>query len=143
MNFTGSVKTIEETREALRRQIKWTNNHPKGCGKWAVVSRQDDSIVGWAALVPLPGRPDDIEVGYIISPMFWGQGFATEAAAGLVNHGFLNMRLPAVYSMVNPENTPSVRVTQKLGMTKVGTIECVSGQLCDLYCRATPIEMPT
>jgi RimJ/RimL family protein N-acetyltransferase len=134
MQFTGSVKTLEETREALLRQIEWTQNHPHGCGKWAVVLRADNSIVGWCALVPLPGRPEDIEVGYIISPLFWGQGFATEAAAALVEYAFRELRRPAVYSMVNPQNHPSVRVTQKLGMNKVGQITCATGQKCDLYC---------
>jgi RimJ/RimL family protein N-acetyltransferase len=135
MKFTGSVKTLDETREALRRQIEWTAAQTNGCGKWAVVSRADDSIVGWCALVPLPGRPGDVEVGYIISPLFWGQGYATEAAAALVQHAFERLGSPAVYSMVNPANTPSVRVTQKLGMTKIGQIACTSGQVCDLYCR--------
>jgi RimJ/RimL family protein N-acetyltransferase len=134
MEFTGSVKTVDETREALRKQIEWTQNHPRRCGKWAVVLREDDSIIGWCALVPLPGRPDDIEVGYIISPLFWGQGFATEAAAALVEYAFRELRLPAVYSMVNPANIPSARVTQKLGMSKFGQITCAAGQRCDLYC---------
>ena len=134
MTFTGSIKTLDETREALCRQIEWTRNHPQRCGKWAVVLREDDSIIGWCALVPLPGHPNDIEVGYIISPMFWGRGFATEAAAALVEYAFRELRLPAVYSMVNPENLPSVRVTQKVGMTRVGEITCTTGQRCDLYC---------
>ena len=134
MTFTGSVKTLDETREALRRQIEWTAAQTSGCGKWAVVSREDDSIVGWCALVPLPGRPGDIEVGYIISPLFWGRGYATEAAAALVQHAFEQLGLPAVYSMVNPANTPSVRVTEKLGMRKIGQITCTTGQVCELYC---------
>lgn len=140
MQFTGSVKTLDETREALRRQIAWTENHARGCGKWAVVSKHDDTIVGWVALVPLPGRPDDIEVGYIVSPLFWGQGYATEAARGVVNYGFDWLGLPAVYSMVHPENTSSVRVTQKLGMEQIGQITCSSGQLCDLYRRDRRID---
>lgn len=140
MEFTGSVKSLEETREALRKQIEWTRGHPLGCGKWAVVSREDNQIVGWAALVPLPGRPQDIEVGYIISPLCWGQGLATEAAAALVNYAFRVLIVPAVHSMVNPANIPSVRVTQKLGMERIGKITCTSGQVCDLYCRTTPME---
>jgi ribosomal-protein-alanine N-acetyltransferase len=140
MEFTGSVKSLEETREALRKQIEWTRCHPQGCGKWAVVSREDDQIVGWGALVPLPGRPQDVEVGYIISPLYWGQGLATEAAAALVDYGFRVLKLPAVFSMVNPANLPSIRVTQKLGMSRIDEITCASGQRCDLYCRMKPVD---
>ena len=143
MEFTGSVKTLDETREALRRQIDWTAGHPQGCGKWAVVSKEDDTVVGWCALVPLPRRPEDLEVGYIISPLFWGRGFATEAAQGLVDYGFEVLGLSAVHSMVNPANIASIRVTEKLGMELIGAIECSTGQQCNLYRCQRPKTIPT
>ena len=54
MQFTGSIRTVDETSESLHRQIEWTAAHPRGMGKWAVVDRRNDGIVGWIALVPLP-----------------------------------------------------------------------------------------
>lgn len=134
MQFTGSLKTLEETRESLRRQIDWTAAHPQGLGKWAVVDRRDNGIVGWIALVPLPNRPMDVEVGYITSPAFWRQGVATEAARAIVRHGFEKLGLPIIYAAIHPDNQASIGVALKLGMAVVGRIRFPAAEKeCDLY----------
>jgi ribosomal-protein-alanine N-acetyltransferase len=134
MQFTGTAKTIDETRDSLRRQIEWTAAHPHGLGKWAVIDRRDDGIVGWIALVPLPNRPEEIEVGYITSPAFWRQGFATEAATVIVRYGFEKLGLPIIHAAIHPKNQASIGVARKLGMAVVGRIR-FPGQAedCELY----------
>lgn len=134
MQFTGSVKTVEETRESLRRQIEWTAAHPQGLGKWAVVDRRDDGIVGGIALVPLLNRPEDIEVGYITSPEFWRQGFATDAVKAIVGYGFEKLGLPIIHAAIHPDNQAAVGVALKVGMTVLGSIRLPGQERdCDLY----------
>jgi ribosomal-protein-alanine N-acetyltransferase len=55
------------------------------------------------------------EVGYVLAPTFWGQGYATEACTGMVKY---LRELPNVYriqSFVDAENTASARVLLKSG----------------------------
>ena len=56
-----------------------------------------------------------IEVGYVVSPAFWGQGYATEACTAMVNY----LRgLPWIYriqSFVDAENAASAKVLLKSG----------------------------
>jgi RimJ/RimL family protein N-acetyltransferase len=50
------------------------------------------------------------------SPSCWGHGYATEAAAGLLDQAFTTMELDCVGCVTNAENHRSVRVAERLGM---------------------------
>ena len=98
-----------------------------------------DKIIGWdeAGLpsqfaISLPPKPDllgyggffhhevdgiqEIEIGYRLHPDHWNQGLATEAARAVRDHGFGNLNLPRVISLIHVENAPSRRVAEKNGM---------------------------
>ncbi|MCE5343055.1 MAG: GNAT family N-acetyltransferase [Eubacteriales bacterium] len=57
---------------------------------------------------------DECHIGYTVAPPFAGQGYATEAAAGLLNWAWQNGCLRALASVM-PGNAPSLRVLAKLG----------------------------
>lgn len=84
-------------------------------GFWAITRRGDDRFRGWACLKPLEQGPD-IEVGYRLPRAEWGQGFATEAAARLLRHGFESVELEEIVAVTHPENAASQRVLEKVGL---------------------------
>ena len=57
-------------------------------------------------------------LGYSIARKLWGQGFATEAASAVVDLGFRSYGLDRVWSSVHLANQGSVRVLEKIGMTR-------------------------
>jgi RimJ/RimL family protein N-acetyltransferase len=57
---------------------------------------------------------------YTIHPSYWGQGYATEAAHGLLAFGFGELRLHRIWADCDPANLASVRVLEKLGMRREG-----------------------
>lgn len=65
--------------------------------------------------------PDNIngqeyyEIGYILKREFQGKGFATEAAKGLVEYGFENLKKDILIFEIRPENTCSRKVAERLG----------------------------
>jgi RimJ/RimL family protein N-acetyltransferase len=59
-----------------------------------------------------------VEVGYIIDPAHAGRGLATEAAAAFLRLAFEQFRMHRVIGRVEPRNTGSVRVLEKLGMRR-------------------------
>lgn len=60
----------------------------------------------------------------------WGNGYATEAAAGAVRHGFVQVGLPLVHALVYPGNARSSAVCRRLGMSHVGrTTEFYAAEL--------------
>jgi ribosomal-protein-alanine N-acetyltransferase len=62
------------------------------------------------------------EIGYAISRRYWGQGLAVEAAQAMIAFGFRQMDLVRIEATCLPENMPSQRVMQKLGMQREGVL---------------------
>ncbi len=72
--------------------------------------------MGWDGLEYLP-ELRETEVAYLLSRTVWGRGFATEAARAAVRFGFESCGLAQIVGLVHPQNTGSVRVLEKCGMT--------------------------
>ncbi len=103
-------------------------------GVRAVIVRATGENVGCCWLGPQPrleGSP--VEISYDIERMHWRNGYATEAAGCLVAHGFNEMSLQEIYAIVNPANTASTRVVQKLGLRVRRKVEWPKQGLVDLY----------
>lgn len=60
------------------------------------------------------------EVGYTFSPSHWGNGFAVEAVGALVGWLFEHPEVTRVFGMLHPDNTPSARVLERVGMLYEG-----------------------
>jgi RimJ/RimL family protein N-acetyltransferase len=90
-----------------------------GSGLWAVEWRASGRLVGDCGLVrqSLEGVTDSVlEVGYHVLPDWQGRGIATEAAAACLKHAHERLGAARLYAFVRPENLPSRRVAEKLGM---------------------------
>ncbi len=68
----------------------------------------------------LAWRLDKAELGYWVIPQSHGQGFATEAARAVLEHGFQELQLHKIEVHTVDENKASVSVIEKLGFRFVG-----------------------
>ena len=57
-----------------------------------------------------------MELAFLISKSRWREGFATEAAQGIIQYARDQLRLSRLISLVVPCNVPSERVATKVGM---------------------------
>ena len=116
--FTGDpVKDVHHASLILSQTILpqyALYNH----GRWAVHTRDDMRFLGWCGLKARPER-DEIDLGYRFMRSAWGKGFATEAAWASLRHGFDKLGLPRILGRAMPENTASLKVLEKCGMTFV------------------------
>ena len=87
-----------------------------GYGHWAVVDRCDGQVLGWDGLEYLPDL-GETEVAYLLRKRVWGRGYATEAARAAITYGFHRAALTSIIGLVHSENTGSIRVLEKCGMT--------------------------
>jgi ribosomal-protein-alanine N-acetyltransferase len=63
------------------------------------------------------------EIGYSISRPLWGRGLATEAARAVLKAAFETIpQLARVRAMADARNLASIRVFEKLGMKREGTL---------------------
>jgi|SRR5579884_7502 len=90
-----------------------------GFGLWAVVFKPDRRVIGFCGLT----RYDDIdgqteiEIGYRLARAFWGRGLATEAVQEVRDYAFGILSLPRLIAIIDPQNTASIHVAQKAGLS--------------------------
>src|SRR5262245_10759988 len=104
--------------EALRWITGWTRRWLSGRGVALAITRHS-AIIGATTLTV---RPDHrrAELGYWLGRAHWGQAFASEAAAALLDWGFRELRLERVFAQYLDDNRRSGRVLEKLGMLREG-----------------------
>lgn len=111
----GIVKTPEETRENIRRvQSRWQKY---GFSWWAIKEKASGVVVGAACLQYLAnveGAP--LEIGWRLIPEHNGKGYATEAAKAIIDFAAEHIGADYLVAVADPENIPSQRVMQRLGM---------------------------
>lgn len=85
---------------------------------WATIHKQSGAFIGRCGLLPwtIGDRPE-VEVAYMIGKAHWGQGLATEAARGIVDHGFERLALSRLICLIDPANQASIRVAERIGMS--------------------------
>jgi ribosomal-protein-alanine N-acetyltransferase len=108
--FTERKKTVD----FIEKVMAWDRaNVPS---QFAVVPHDERTIVGYCGFHHHPEVPGEVEIGYRLHPDYWNRGLITEAARAVRDHGFADLKLPRVISLVHPENIPSRRVAEKNGM---------------------------
>lgn len=60
------------------------------------------------------------ELGWIIHPHFQKQGYASEAAQAVLAYGFQHQKLHRIIATCQPDNPPSWKVAEKIGMKREG-----------------------
>jgi RimJ/RimL family protein N-acetyltransferase len=73
---------------------------------------------------------DQIQIGWHVRRDLWGQGLATEAALACRDYAFDRLRLPALSALIQPENTASRRVAEKIGMTLLRQVRHRGRMIC-------------
>jgi ribosomal-protein-alanine N-acetyltransferase len=86
--------------------------------QFGVVLRSDEQLLGYCGFfAQIVDDVEELEIGYRLHPAHWGQGLATEAARAVRDHGFEELKLPRLISLIHPDNAASRRVAEKNGMT--------------------------
>ena len=100
----------------------WISRHaPEFAGKLMVVLAITNAhaLVGAISLrLELAHRR--AELGYWVGQPHWGQGYATEAAAMMLEYGFTTLELNRIQATHLVRNPASGRVMQKMGMLHEG-----------------------
>jgi len=66
---------------------------------------------------------EDVEVAYYLLPQYWGKGYAAEAARACRDWAFEHLSIDRVVSFIVTENSPSIAVAQRNGMTRLKRLE--------------------
>ena len=89
-----------------------------GHGLWAMVLKSSGELIGDCGLTrQTVDGVDEIEIGYHVRRDLWGRGLAPEAAGACRDYGFERLGAGRLISLIRPENSPSRRVAEKVGLS--------------------------
>ena len=110
----------EQESDALADRIQ-SHIEDHGWGLWAV---EIPGVTEFAGFIGLSNPrfhahfTPCTEVGWRLASEFWGCGYATEGARAALTFGLQTLALPEVVSFTVPENVRSIRVMERIGMTR-------------------------
>ncbi len=126
IKYTGddSFKTIEEAKEFL---LKYNHYKTYGFGRWAVIEKLTENYLGWCGLKYSPDL-NEFDIGYRLMKKYWHQGYATEAAKACLEIGFKQFNMPAIVGRAMKENTASIKVLEKIGLSFLEERNCAENE---------------
>ena len=87
----------------------------------AATLAEDRTLIGFVGLkrhaLGLPCAPCT-DIGWRLGAGYWGKGYAREAAAACLRHGFERLELEEIVSFTVPQNLRSRRLMESLGMRR-------------------------
>jgi RimJ/RimL family protein N-acetyltransferase len=137
--YPDGTRTLQETKEELDWFLHGHPRHPE-LGLWATVERSTGEFLGRCGLLPwhIQGT-DEIEIAFMIKKERWREGFATEAAKGIIKHAHEVLALRRLVCLIMPDNAGSVSVAEKIGMSFERQFTDELGQ-CHLYSLTLPAQ---
>jgi [ribosomal protein S5]-alanine N-acetyltransferase len=105
------------------RSSRAGDTHPvdarRGRAATGLISQEDARIVGHCGLNHLERGPE-IELAYLFDEPYWGQGFATEIAGGVLERALQTGDFERIVAVAFPENVRSIAVMKRIGMRPIG-----------------------
>jgi ribosomal-protein-alanine N-acetyltransferase len=126
MRYLGEGRTLtrQETERSVLRMIDgWKAD---GFGLFTTVRKEDEAVIGrvglivwdpetWQTTRASSEGPKELEVGYTIGRTYWGNGYATEAAAAARDFALEELAARRLIALIIHGNDASENVARKLG----------------------------
>ncbi len=112
------------TREEAAEYVNWWRKAwtARSAFYFAIEESETGTLVGSCGLGGICAEHRRAGLGYWIRTGCTGKGFATAAARAVAQLGFEDLGLARIEVEVSVDNTASLRVAEKLGCTREGTL---------------------
>ncbi|MEP7226898.1 MAG: GNAT family N-acetyltransferase [Gemmatimonadales bacterium] len=117
LRFVGDkgVRTTEDAgRYILTGPMDSYERH--GFGLWMVELRGTKTPIGICGLLKRETL-SDVDIGFAFLPQYRSKGYAYESAAAVMKYGRKVLGLGRIVAITNEDNTDSIRVLEKIGMS--------------------------
>lgn len=115
------------SRDACRDKVQGWIEHwrQQGFGYWALCRRErPEEILGFGGIMDSRfGERTGLNLYFRLAVPAWGQGYANEMATAALELAFHRLQRPAVIGLVRPDNLPSRRALERLGLSLYGELE--------------------
>ena len=135
-NTLGIPETIETTKKLVSEWLTAQNTLPQTSYVYCIELKDSNQFIGLIALNLRELKYQSAEVWFKLGSLYWGNGYATEALHKILDFGFHDLNLHRIEAGCAVENAASIRVIEKVGMTREGTkrkILPIRGEWVDAY----------
>ncbi|MEE4258719.1 MAG: GNAT family N-acetyltransferase [Bacteroidales bacterium] len=119
-NTLGIPESIEETKSVIKPWVLENETSSPRNYTFAIENKADDDFIGLFGLKLGKEKFKQAEVWYKIQPEYWNKGIATEVLARIMDYGFNALGLHRIQAGCAVENVGSIKVLEKVGMTREG-----------------------
>lgn len=112
--ITERALNTEEALEKFSYFLKNNELHPS-FGSFMVYEAKSKKLLGCAKLEIKEGKRHEAELGYLLQPEYWGQGFGNEIAEVLLEVAMSDPELTRVFAITDPKNIASRKILLKNG----------------------------
>lgn len=123
----GVASTYSEITKTFLPDVLSYYDEFDNLGFWAIVEKYSQEFIGWVVLRPESrfrlakilnvAESDALELGYRLRRESWGKGYATEVSKAIIKQAFDRDKYNKVIAWALPQNTASIGVMKKIGMT--------------------------
>jgi [ribosomal protein S5]-alanine N-acetyltransferase len=115
----GAWNHVDEAHQRIARDI---NTMAAGeILRLALERREDSRVIGEVLLFNFAAESRRGEIGYALARGAWGFGYASEALPPVIDFAFRDLDLRRLQAVIDPRNTASARVLERLGFVHEGT----------------------
>jgi RimJ/RimL family protein N-acetyltransferase len=113
--FDDRIISREEALSFFELSIKSFKNSRYGL--WLFFEERSELMAGFAGLLDFSQEAPSLIFG--TRSQFWGRGYATEVGLAVLDYAFEILSCDRVIADVDEPNEASIRVLEKIGMTKL------------------------
>jgi [ribosomal protein S5]-alanine N-acetyltransferase len=120
--YEWADRTPQAVREFIQMFLDHQQQEPRSKFQLAVTLKTTGELIGNCGIRMRSAGAHEADIGYELDPLYWGQGYATEAARAIVHYGFTTFKLHRVWSWCVADNVGSAHVLEKVGMRLEGRL---------------------
>jgi RimJ/RimL family protein N-acetyltransferase len=116
-SFGGQLFDRDQMEAWVQRNLEHQETH--GYGLFSVILKAEERLIGDCGLEHMEvDHWPEVELGFDFHSDYWGRGFATEAATAVRDFALEQLALSRLISLIRPGNAASIRVAEKIGMSR-------------------------
>jgi [ribosomal protein S5]-alanine N-acetyltransferase len=128
LNTDGWIRNIGDRNVKTTPQARgYLENGPirsyliNGFGLYLVELKSDGRPIGMCGLIKRDYL-EHIDIGFAFLPEYTGKGYAHEIAKKTLEYAFENLNQEKIMAITLPENSPSIKLLEKLGFVYDGKV---------------------
>ena len=107
-----NVKNLEDAKNYISDKLI-SSYIKNGFGLYEIILKKDNIPVGMCGLIKRDTL-ENIDLGFALSPVFTGKGYAFEAAFATLNYAKTVLKLERIIAITTTENKNSIKLLEKL-----------------------------